>query len=118
MSFTVQQDVLRLQIAVDDFFEVEVLYCAYDLRGIEQARGVAEAPAAAQVAEELSAWDEVHQHVQEALIVVGPKSEKSEQKKKKGGFNQSSVEECYSTNQLVHLECKCDRTVVSVELRK
>lgn len=82
MSFTVQQDVLRLQIAVDDFFEVEVLYCAHDLRGIEQARGVAEAPAAAQVAEELSAWDEVHQHVQEALIVVGPKSEKSEQKKR------------------------------------
>lgn len=82
MSFTVQQDVLRLQIAIDDFFGVEVLYCAHDLRGIEHPRGVAEAPAAAQVAEELAAWDEVHQHVQEALIVVGPKSEKSKEKKK------------------------------------
>lgn len=47
MSFTVQQDVLRLQVAVDDFFGVEVLYGAYDLRGIEEAGGIAEAPAAA-----------------------------------------------------------------------
>lgn len=47
VSFTVQQDVLRLQVAVDDFFGVEVLYGAYDLRGIEEAGGIAEAPAAA-----------------------------------------------------------------------
>lgn len=83
MPFAVQQDVLRLQIAVDDFFGVQVLYCAHDLRGVEQARGVAEAAAAAQVAEQLSARDEVHQHVQEALVVVGPKSNKPQKKQKK-----------------------------------
>lgn len=55
---------------------MEVLYCAHDLRGIEEARGVAEAPTATQVAEELPAWNKVHQHVQEALIVVGPEPEK------------------------------------------
>lgn len=46
VSFTVQQDVLRLQVAVDDFFGVEVLYGAYNFRGIEEAGGIAEAPAA------------------------------------------------------------------------
>lgn len=47
MSFTVQQDVLRLQVAVDDFFGVQVLDGTYDLRGIEESGGVAEAPTAA-----------------------------------------------------------------------
>lgn len=72
VSFAVQQDVLRLKVAVDDFFGVKVLYGAYNLRGIEEAGAVAEAPPAAQVAEELAAWHVVHQHVEEALVVVRP----------------------------------------------
>lgn len=47
VSFTVQQDVLRLQVAVDDFFGVQVLDGAHDLGGIEEAGEVAEAAAAA-----------------------------------------------------------------------
>lgn len=47
VSFTVQQDILRLQVAVDNFFGVEVLNGAYNLRGIEEASIVAEAPTAA-----------------------------------------------------------------------
>ena len=76
VSLTVQQDVLGLQVTVDDFFGVEVLDGAHNLRGIEEAGGVAEAPAAAQVAEELAARHVVHQHVEEALVVVGPEPEK------------------------------------------
>lgn len=72
VSFAVQQDVLGLQVAVDDLFGVEVLDGAHDLGGIEEACGVAEAPAAPQVAEQLAARHVVHQHVEEALVVVSP----------------------------------------------
>lgn len=72
VSFAVQQDVLRLKVAVDDFFGVKVLYGAYNLRGIEEAGAVAEAPPATQVAEELTTRHVVHQHVEEALVVVRP----------------------------------------------
>lgn len=78
VAFTVQQDILRLQVAVHDLFGVEVLYGAYNLRGIKEAGGVTEAPAAAQVAKKLSAWHVVHQHVEEALVVVGPEPERSQ----------------------------------------
>lgn len=46
VSFAVQQDVLRLQVSIHNFFGVEVLNGTNDLRGIEKARGVAEAPTA------------------------------------------------------------------------
>ena len=46
VSLAVQQDVLGLQVSVHYFFGVEVLNGAYDLRGIEEARGVAESPPA------------------------------------------------------------------------
>lgn len=72
VTLTVQQDVLGLQVAVHDFFGVEVLDGAHDLGGVEEADGIAEAAAAAQVAEELAAGHVVHQHVEEALVVVGP----------------------------------------------
>ena len=78
MSFTVQQDVLWLQVTVDNFFGVEVLDGTNDLRGIEEARGVAEAAAAAQVAEQLTAGHVVHQHVEEAFVMVGPKPEQQQ----------------------------------------
>lgn len=78
VSFTVQQDVLWLQVAVDDFFGVEVLDGTYDLRGIEEASGVAEAPTAAQIAEQLATRHVVHQHVEEAFVVVGPKPEQQQ----------------------------------------
>lgn len=74
VSFAVQQDVLGLQVPVHDLFGVEVLDGAHDLGAVEEARGVAEAPAAAQEAEQLPARHEVHQHVQEALVVVGPEA--------------------------------------------
>lgn len=47
VAFTVQQDILRLQVAVDNLFWVEVLYGAYNLRGIKEAGGITEAPTAA-----------------------------------------------------------------------
>lgn len=47
MSLTVQQDVLRLQVSVDYFFGVKVLNSTYDLRGVEEACGIAESPATA-----------------------------------------------------------------------
>lgn len=72
MSFAVQQDVFRFQVAIDNIFGVEVLNGAHDLRGIEEACSIAEAPAASQVAKQLAAWHVVHQHVEEALIVVSP----------------------------------------------
>lgn len=73
VSLAVQEDVLGLQVAVHDFFGVQVLDGADDLWGVEEAGGVAEAPSAAQVAEELAAWHVVHEHVEEALVMVRPK---------------------------------------------
>lgn len=85
VSFTVQQDVLRFQVTVDNVFRVEVLNGAYNFRGIEEACGVAEAPSAAQVAEQFAARHVVHQHIKEALIVVGPEPE-NQQTGHKGGI--------------------------------
>lgn len=80
VSLAVQQDVLGLEVAVDDFFGVEVLDGADDLGGVEEARAVAEASPAAQVAEELATRHVVHQHVEEALVVVRPESGRREVK--------------------------------------
>lgn len=80
MSLAVQQDVLGLEVAVDDFFGVEVLDGADDLGGVKEARAVAEASPAAQVAEELATRHIVHQHVEEALVVVRPESGRREVK--------------------------------------
>lgn len=83
VSLTVQQDVLWLQVTVYDFFGVEVLDGTDDFRGIEEAGGVAEAAAAAQVAEQLSARHVVHQHVEEAFVMVGPESEQQQQQQQR-----------------------------------
>lgn len=85
VSFTVQQDVLGLQVAVDDFFGVEVLDGTHDLRSIEEPRGVAETPTAAEVTEQFTARHVVHQHVEEALIMVSPEPE-SQQTRYTGGI--------------------------------
>lgn len=76
VSFAVQQDVFGLEVPVHHFPGVQVLDGAHDLRGVEEARGVAEAPTAAQEAKQLAARHVVHQHVEEALVVVGPEPEK------------------------------------------
>lgn len=73
VALTVQQNVLWLQVPVDDFFGVKVFNGAYNLRGVEEPCGIAEAPTAAQIAEQLTTWHIVHQHVQKSLIMVGPK---------------------------------------------
>lgn len=73
VSFPVQQDVLGLQVPVDDLFGMQVLDGAHYFRRVEEPGGVAKAAAVAQVAEQLAAWHVVHQHVQEALVVVRPK---------------------------------------------
>lgn len=78
VSLAVQQNVLGLEVAVDDFFGVQVLDGADDLGGVEEARAVAEAPPAAQVAEELAARHVVHQHVEEALVMVRPEPGRGE----------------------------------------
>lgn len=78
MSLAVQQDVLGLQVAVHDFFGVEVLDGTDDLGGVKEARAVAEASPAAQVAKELASRHVVHQHVEEALVVVRPESGQQE----------------------------------------
>lgn len=84
MPLAVEQDVLGLQVAVDNLFRVEVLDGAHNLRGVEEPRGVAEAPAAAQVAEQLAAGHVVHQHVEEALVVVSPEPEERQRRHTSG----------------------------------
>lgn len=73
MALGVEQDVLGLQVAVDDLFGVEVLDGTDDLRGVEETGGVTEAASAAEVTEQLSPGNVVHQHVEETLVVVRPK---------------------------------------------
>lgn len=80
MALPVQQDVLRLQVAVNYVFGVEVLDRTDDLRGVEQTGGVTEAASAAKVAEQLAARHVVHQHIKEAFVVVRPKPGKEKNK--------------------------------------
>lgn len=91
MSLAVQQDVLGLQVAVHDFFGVEVLDGTDDLRGVEEACAIAEASPAAQVAKELASRHIVHQHVEEALVVVCPESGQREVKSEAANHSASSV---------------------------
>ena len=72
MTVSIQQDVLRLQVPVDDLLGVQVLDRTDDLRGVEEPGGAGEAALVAQVAEELTTRHELHQHVQEAVIVPRP----------------------------------------------
>lgn len=55
---------------------MEVLDGTDDLRGVEEACAIAEASPTAQVAKELASRHIVHQHVEEALVVVRPESGK------------------------------------------
>lgn len=68
----IQQDVLRLEVPVDNLFGVQVLDGTHDLRRVEEPGGGGEAAPVAQVAEELAARHELHQHVQEAVVVARP----------------------------------------------
>lgn len=107
MSLAVQQDVLGLEVAVDDFFGVEVLDGADDLGGVEEARAVAEASPAAQVAEELATRHVVHQHVEEALVVVRPESGRREVKVREQLFRHKSYAEEVSNSG--PRKAKCNR---------
>ena len=72
MPVPVQQNVLRLQVTVHDLLGVQVLQGTDDLGRVEEPRVVGEAAAVAQVAEQLAAGHELHQHVEEALVVARP----------------------------------------------
>lgn len=72
VTLPVQQYILRLEVPVDNLLGVQVLNGADDLRGVEEPRAAGEAAPVAQVAEELAAWHELHQHVEEALVVARP----------------------------------------------
>lgn len=60
VALPVQEDVLRFQVPVDDFFGVQVLDGTHYLCRVEESGAVAEAAAFAQVAEQLAAWHVVH----------------------------------------------------------
>ena len=72
MAVPVQQDVLRLQVPIDDVPGVQVLDGTDDLSSVEQPGVAGEAAAVPQVAEELTARHELHQHVQEAVVMARP----------------------------------------------
>ena len=72
MAVSVQQDVLWLQVPIDDVPGVQVLDGTDDLGRVEQPGVAREAATVPQVAEELTARHELHQHVQEAVVMARP----------------------------------------------
>ena len=72
VAISVQQDVLRLQVPIDDVPGVQVLDGTDNLGRVEQPSVAGEAAAVPQVAEELAARHKLHEHVQEAVIMACP----------------------------------------------
>lgn len=68
MSVFIEEYVLRLEIAVDDFLRVEVLESKKNFRSEELRDVLLEFPVVLQVLEEFSAFNEVHD---EEEFIVG-----------------------------------------------
>eukprot|EP00445_Apocalathium_hangoei_P044165 CAMPEP_0203985106 /NCGR_PEP_ID=MMETSP0360-20130528/5105_1 /ASSEMBLY_ACC=CAM_ASM_000342 /TAXON_ID=268821 /ORGANISM="Scrippsiella Hangoei, Strain SHTV-5" /LENGTH=357 /DNA_ID=CAMNT_0050924347 /DNA_START=244 /DNA_END=1313 /DNA_ORIENTATION=+ len=64
VTVTIQKQVLRLEIAVDDAEAVEVCYGRGRLRRVEACAALGEAASAAEVVEELATIAEFHDHVE------------------------------------------------------
>ena len=71
VSVSVQQQILRLQVAVDDVVRVQIVERKRDFGGVELGDGVGKALALAQQAEQLAALDKVHDHVQVLAVLEG-----------------------------------------------
>ena len=72
VSLAVEQQVLRLEIAVDEAERMKVVEREDDLGGVEQSRAGGEATGVTQVGEQLSAAHVLQQHVQKPLVVIRP----------------------------------------------
>lgn len=67
----VEQQVLRLQVAVDDVVRVQIVEGEGDFGGIELGDGVGEALGLAQQTKQLAALDKVHDHVEVLGVLEG-----------------------------------------------
>mmetsp|Transcript_20766 Transcript_20766/g.43839 ORF Transcript_20766/g.43839 Transcript_20766/m.43839 type:complete len:206 (+) Transcript_20766:989-1606(+) len=72
VAVPVEQQVLRLQVAVKDRERVQMFEHQSDLGGVEARRVVWEAPRLAQVREELAADDVLHHQVEVEVVLEGP----------------------------------------------
>lgn len=72
MTFTVQQQVFGLKVAVDDITLVEVVERRYDLRSVKVSHGACKAASVAQVEEKLATTYVLEQHVEKACVVLRP----------------------------------------------
>jgi hypothetical protein len=71
MAVAVEQQIFRLQVAVDDVVRVQVVQRERDLGGVELCDGVGEALGLAQQTKQLPALDKVHDHVQVLGVLEG-----------------------------------------------
>ena len=72
MSVAIEEQVLRLQVAVDDRLRVKIVERGHDLGRVEVALRVVEPSGVTEVREELAAADVLEQHVEVVVIVVRP----------------------------------------------
>lgn len=74
VAVLVEQQVLRLQVAVDDALRVQVLEGRGDLRAVEVAGRRAEPARVPQVREQLAAAHVLEEHVDARVVAVAPQS--------------------------------------------
>lgn len=70
VAVTVQEEVLRLEIAVDDVARVQVIKGLNDAGRVEQSGPVVEMPAVTQDRPQLAAQTGLHQHIDVLVISV------------------------------------------------
>lgn len=72
MALSVQQQVLRLQVSIDDGSFVQILQGQDNFGCVEAAEGSGEIAHGAKVGEKLASRNIVQQHVEVFFVVAGP----------------------------------------------